>query len=406
MARGKKKRRKTSKKTPRKTPKKKKAKKPAKRKKPRKQVKEKAKPSPKKVVQGEQEREPETTWIPAPGASKQIEVRVAPVEGEEEEPRRQMPMPFTQEPEEQEETEEEVDEEPPKKKRGKKAAKGKRQAKARKGKRSKKQDVPAMHVTTPKLGGGKQALFSLKHDAGEEASPYDMVRVKSGIPGLDEMIEGGFEERSVVMVAGGPGTGKSTVAMQFIYNGIMESGENGLFISFEEKKEEVFKHMMRYGWDLDTLEKEKKLLFLEYPPHEVERFINEGGIIEDMINEYNVKRVAIDSITSFLLLYREEYKRRQAFIKTMDALENWDCTTLLTSEGELVMESEIRTRFGIEFLADALIALHTIRRGDTVEIGLEIVKMRGTAHKRKLSPLKFTENGIKVYEKQPVFLKM
>ena len=228
-------------------------------------------------------------------------------------------------------------------------------------------------------------------------------RVKTGIPGLDQMVEGGLEKTSVVLVAGEAGTGKTTLALQFLYNGAVNFNEPGLYITFEEQKGMLLRHMNKFGWNFEELEKQKKIKFLSYPPHEVERFISEGGLIEDIIRDLGVKRLVIDSVTSLLLLYENEYKRREAFIKTMDALRKWGCTCLLTSEGEPGAGHEARTRFGIEFLADGLIMVHSIRRGDVRDLALEVVKLRGINHDRKLSPLKITPKGISVFPSQPVF---
>jgi len=228
-------------------------------------------------------------------------------------------------------------------------------------------------------------------------------RVPTGIPGLDELIEGGFERGSVVLVAGEAGSGKSTFALQFLYNGATKFGEPGLYITFEEQKRAIFRHLLRFGWNLSELEKQKKLSIVEYPPHEVDKFISEGGIIEDLIKDNGIQRVVMDSMTSFALLYENEYKRRSAFLKAIDSLRRWGCTTLLTSEAEAVRAGELRVRFGMEFLSDGFIAIHTIRKGDVRDNALEVVKLRGTEHAKRLVPLKITKAGILLYPKQPVF---
>ena len=79
-------------------------------------------------------------------------------------------------------------------------------------------------------------------------------RVPTGIPGMDELIEGGFEQGSTVLLTGGAGTGKTTLALQFLYNGAMEANEPGLFITFEEDKESLYRHTARFGWDFKALE--------------------------------------------------------------------------------------------------------------------------------------------------------
>jgi circadian clock protein KaiC len=233
--------------------------------------------------------------------------------------------------------------------------------------------------------------------------PAKDEKVKTDIPGLDSMIDGGFERKSVIIVSGAAGSGKTILSLQFLYNGATKYNEPGLYVTFEEQKESVFKHMLSFGWDFAALERERKIVFLEYPPHEVDRFISEGAVIEDMVRDYKIQRVVMDSITSFMLLYSDEYRRRQVFLKTMEILRKWGCTTLLTSEGMGTEDGEVKTRFGVEFLADGLLSVHTIKKGGVKELALEVVKLRGAAHEMRMNLMKITPKGIEIYPSQPVF---
>ncbi len=228
-------------------------------------------------------------------------------------------------------------------------------------------------------------------------------RVSTGIPGLDELVEGGFTKGSVILIAGDTGTGKSTFAMQYLVNGATKYGEPGIYLTFEEKKADVFKHFHRYGWDLEKLEKQNKLLVLQYPPHDIDRFILEGEIIEDTIKDMKAGRLVIDSITSFALIFENSYKRKMGIIKVLEMLKKWGCTTMLTSEASLTEGGEIRARFGLGYLADGLIHLYNIRQGDERQKAVEIVKMRGVAHSNLIVPFEFKQNGIVLYPNQPVF---
>jgi len=232
--------------------------------------------------------------------------------------------------------------------------------------------------------------------------PAKSEKVKTDIPGLDSMIGGGFERKSVIIVSGTAGSGKTILSLQFLYNGATNYNEPGLYVTFEEQKETIFKHMLSFGWDFAQLERERKMVFLEYPPHEVDRFISEGAVIEDMVRDYGIQRVVMDSITSFMLLYNEEYRRRQVFLKTMEILRKWGCTTLLTSEGMGTEDGEVKTRFGVEFLADGLISIHSIKKGGVKEFALEVVKLRAAPHDMRTNLMKITSQGIEVYPSQPV----
>ncbi|HQT45148.1 MAG TPA: ATPase domain-containing protein [Candidatus Micrarchaeota archaeon] len=233
--------------------------------------------------------------------------------------------------------------------------------------------------------------------------PENQKLIQTGIAGLDQMCGGGIEQGSTVIVAAGAGSGKSTLAMQYIYNGITKFGENGLYITFEEQKDKVYAHMKKFGFDLAEVEKSGKLKFLEYPPTEVDKFINSGSVIADIIEENKIKRIVIDSVTSLVLLSESEYKRRESFLKTMSLLKRWGCTTLLTSEARQTASGDVRSRFGLEYLADGFIVVHSIRKKDVREFAIEVVKMRGLEHSKKMAPMKITSTGLIAYPNQTVF---
>ena len=133
-----------------------------------------------------------------------------------------------------------------------------------------------------------------------------IARISSGVKGLDKLTMGGYSAGSINLIAGGPGSGKTILAIQFLISGIL-NGENGIYITFEEKKEKVFQIMKdSFGWDLEKYEKEKKFIFLEYTPEQVKRVLVEGGgLIDNIIVKRKIKRIVIDSITSFCLLYED-----------------------------------------------------------------------------------------------------
>jgi len=228
-------------------------------------------------------------------------------------------------------------------------------------------------------------------------------RVPSGVPGLDEMIEGGFERDSSILITGGPGCGKTTLLFQFLVNGATMYEEPGLFISFEEEKEELFVHYRRFGWDLEGLEKDKTVMFVKYAPHEVAKFIDSGGgMLKDMITDAGIRRIAIDSLTSFSMLFKDEYDKRFNIIKFFDILRTWKCTVMLTAERPIEL-SAAYDDFGLEFLVDAVLLIYNVRRGNVRERALEVLKMRGTNQLTKLCPLKITGDGVVVFPSESIF---
>jgi len=229
-------------------------------------------------------------------------------------------------------------------------------------------------------------------------------RVKSGIPGLDSLIEGGFIKGSVNALCGDSGTGKTIMALQFLYEGAVTHNEPGLYLSFDEHKSSLFRNMSRFGWNLAQLEKEKKLLIIEYPPYEVDHFASQESVIHDLIDRLGIERMVVDSVTPIALLYEDEQKRRQGLLKLIERIRNWNVTTLLISEsiGDVSIGTP-RARYGIEFLSDGLLYLYNLRRKNYRERALEVLKMRGVANVNKLCPVKITSKGIAVYPKQQFF---
>jgi len=86
--------------------------------------------------------------------------------------------------------------------------------------------------------------------------------IPTGIPGFDQMVNGGFKPRSVNIIVGGAGSGKTIFAAMFLLNGLIKYGEAGVYITFEEKKEKFYKEMACFGYDLEKLEKTGKFVFL------------------------------------------------------------------------------------------------------------------------------------------------
>lgn len=227
-------------------------------------------------------------------------------------------------------------------------------------------------------------------------------RIPTGIPGMDKIIEGGFEEHSVNLVAGSTGTGKTIFAMQFLVNGITKYNQPGIYITFEESKSEVFKDMLRFGWDLNKFEDKGQLIFLEYPPEHVRRLLAEGGgLIEEAVEKSGAKRIVIDSISSFTLLYKDELEKREESLTLFEMMRKWGCTSLFTCEDEL-HDLDYAISSELEFEVDGVILLYNIRERGIRRRAMEILKMRGTNHLRKTISFEITDKGVIIHPDQVV----
>lgn len=258
-----------------------------------------------------------------------------------------------------------------------------------------KKSKPKISVKTGKLKIIKEAIKQEQEEGSDE-------RTTTGIPGLDGLMSGGFEKNSVNLLSGGAGTGKTIFAMQFLINGAEKFNEPGVYITFEEEKQKIQKHMLKLGWDIKKLETEGKITIIEYTPDKVDKMLVEGGgEIEWVIGKMKAKRLVIDSLTGFSLLFKDELARREAFLNLFKMIERWDCTALLIAEHEA--EVERHSSLDIEFEVDGIILLYYLRKGDVRNRALEILKLRGSKHASRIFPMKITDDGIKIYPDEAVF---
>ncbi len=242
-------------------------------------------------------------------------------------------------------------------------------------------------------------------------------RVKSGIQGLDELIEGGFPRGFCYAVVGGPGAGKTIFGAQFLHSGVMQYNENGLYITLEEPPYSIANNMTRFGWNLYELENKEKLALIDGSPIRdsqsryvikagigSEDFSVDGllGIIADAKRKLDAKRCVIDSLKALSIQYRDEFETRRQTMRLIRALTEMRLTTMLLAE---TSEEKIDSQsFGtVDFLAQGVIYLHTYRIRDNITRAVEIRKIRGSKIVNKLCPYLVQDGGIVVYPQETVF---
>jgi circadian clock protein KaiC len=230
---------------------------------------------------------------------------------------------------------------------------------------------------------------------------YERERIATGIDGFDRLIEGGLIQNSVTLVSGKPGCGKTIFSIQFLVEGIKHHNENGFYLTFEENKERLYADMLEFGWDLAKLEKEKKFVFVDYTPEQIKDILVEGGgSIDAIISKYQIKRMVIDSITSFALLYKDELSKKEASLALFNLLRKWGVTSILTSQDVSLQDDVINGT--LEFEADGIILIYHVRKKGGRIRAVEVLKMRGTKIPERTYPLKIIEEGISINPKEPV----
>lgn len=219
-------------------------------------------------------------------------------------------------------------------------------------------------------------------------------KISSGIPSLDKLIRGGFNPNSVNLVVGGAGSGKSIFGTHFLVQGVKED-EPCLYISFEEEKESFYKNMLEFGWNLAELEKKENFFFLEYTPEKIKTMLEEGGgTIESLVLRKKIRRIVIDSMNSFELLFDDELKKRESTLSLFSILKRWGCTTILLYERELSTGEQESSFKVFDFGSDSIIFLYSIKEKEERKGFLEVIKMRGSAHSKKTKPYEISNKGI------------
>ena len=227
--------------------------------------------------------------------------------------------------------------------------------------------------------------------------PNDLI--KSGILGLDEILNGGIRKNSSVLIVGGPGTGKTILTLQFLQEGI-KNKEPTLFITSEQSSEAVVDVAKKLN--LQHIKKENK--FIQIYEQDV---INKNLISLEqplsIIKKNKIKRVVLDSITLFDFMYGEGKKEfRKGVLSFITNIKKQDTTLLVTSERPTTEIDQFKHE-PEDFLFDGLIILTKIRKGSSYERCLTVAKMRYQDHSMNIFPFTIQKNGITVYTKQIPF---
>ena len=221
--------------------------------------------------------------------------------------------------------------------------------------------------------------------------------LKTGVPGLDEILKGGYQKGSTIAVTGGPGAGKSIFALQFIYEGC-KAGEPGLFIVTDQTIEDTKKEARRIGMDFDSFEKKGLVTFMEEEPKKPLLISEPLRAIKDK----NIKRVVLDNITFFEFPAASEIEFRKSFLHFLTVMKQTKVTLLVITQANIHNDIKIEYK-PQDFLFDGLIMLVKIRKGATFERCMAVLKMRNQEHLMNIYPFRIEEGGIRVYTKQIPF---
>ena len=230
-----------------------------------------------------------------------------------------------------------------------------------------------------------------------------MERIQFGIEGLDEMLGGGLIKRSICAMIGTYGTGKTTFALQFIFEGLRR-GEKVIYFSLEEREDRIYDVMADRRFRVDKY-RDKSLFVIKLDPTDFNLSINSiKKDLPELIEKIGATRVVIDPISLFEGLFDDPSERRKEMFKFTEILRDLDANFLLTSETSTT--DNYYSKYGvIEYRSDTVVVLRYVRPNDLTEVhtSIEVVKMRRSNHSREIKPYEILQDRVNVYNEASVF---
>lgn len=240
-------------------------------------------------------------------------------------------------------------------------------------------------------------------------------RIPTGVPGFDELIEGGLPKGSVILISGSPGTGKTIFCLETLFRGC-EAGEHGVFLSFEQSDQDILSQVDGFSWDLKKHLKSGKLIVRHV---DILAEQNIFDLIKDAIpKDAKSVRLVIDSLTALqnypamlrnadrlvgLITQKqpttsisEESIRRMLIHYFISALKNLNNTTSLLIT-DVPDESNLLSSDGIsEFMCDGIISMYYLGLGGDNARNLQIRKMRWTSQKKGFFQFGISKDGVSI----------
>ena len=215
-----------------------------------------------------------------------------------------------------------------------------------------------------------------------------IVRLKTGVEGIDRLLEGGIPEGFFVAVTGEPGCGKTIFSIHFIYQGVLD-GDKCIYVTTEESRESIMRQAAQFNMNFEKALEEKKLIVIDALMGREDRWSLQSLDMEALVDKiieakkelgYGRARVAIDSLSAFWLDKPAMARRYSYFIKKV--LSKWNFTIIAVSQYAITTAESFG--WGVEHIADGIIRFRRILRSGELKRFIVVEKMRQTNHSRYL----------------------
>jgi circadian clock protein KaiC len=231
-----------------------------------------------------------------------------------------------------------------------------------------------------------------------------MSIIPTGIPGFDEMLDGGISENSLILISGGPGTGKTILSLQWLFAGA-KAQQRGMYLCLDQNLSQFIRNLQTLGFYDEKLAIDEMVqlnslegILTGMGVDVSNRQVSESGIlgaIEQLIVQHDLRRVVLDSITGLRYIYDDDKSFRKFILELSKKIEQTGATLLLTNEDHMIQNSIE------EFAADGVIELTNIPGEQKYIRRITIKKLRGQNYRSGSAVFEITGNGIIVYSKIP-----